>query len=243
MNPFRKLICCAALLGFAYGCAEAQVTSEIRAEAEQAVRELENGVSKAFTAKSLDALISLYAENAALYNDQGPMIRRTNAIREAWSADFTRHGLTMGTEPRTIEISNSGTLAWAHGIFKISVDSPDKRASDEWEYALIYTKQPDGKWKITADSAHALLQHRLYPAAPQRGWRYAIRALFWWATYIGSLLFLLVLPVVTIVSIWNSCRTRKVTTGLLISVAMSLLSLVRQCFSGNNLAHTTGTFP
>jgi ketosteroid isomerase-like protein len=116
MICLRILLCFIALLATIYGCAKRDIPGD-RSDEERKVRELEIAVSKAFDAKDPGKLVSLYDDDAALYDDRDPSIRGKDAIREAWSAAFAKPGITMSTEPQTVEISNDGDLVWAHGTF------------------------------------------------------------------------------------------------------------------------------
>jgi ketosteroid isomerase-like protein len=227
MSQVRMLICLVVLLTVISGCAKLPVTPIDRAADEQAIGALEIKLSKAVAAKDLDALVSLYADNGALYDEEAPIIRGKDAIREAWKADFTRPDINMSTTPRTVEISERGNLAWAHGLFSILHDSADRRNPDSFDYALVYMRQPDGKWKIMADNAHTDLRRHLFhqplnhdpalaPLAPLIGLGCVACTL--WCMF-G-------MPVVAIALGWKACRKRKMSTGFIVSVAMVISYLL-----------------
>jgi uncharacterized protein (TIGR02246 family) len=214
-------MCSVAILVSICGCAK-KSTPGNRAEDEREIRQSEIEASQAIAAKDLGKLISLYADDAELYDDQGPGIRGKDAIRATWKADFARPDLTMSTDPRTIEISSSGDLAWAHGVFKMTInDSGGRPATEDFDYALVYTKQPDGKWKIMADSANSMLRARLSHRAPEKKtWLAAFAPLIGLACFASLLWFTVGMPIVAIVSAWKFCRSGKLNTGFLVSVVM-----------------------
>ena len=218
---------CVGLFGLLCGCTKA-VTPADRAEDEREVRELEMEGSKAIEEKDLDKWIALYADDAALYYESKPTVRGKDAIRETWEADFAREGLSMSTEPRTVEVSNSGDLAWAHGVFKVTIrDTTGKSATDQWEYALVYKKQADGRWKIMADSANSSLHSRLFHWTPESRSPYApLAPLIGLACFASIIWFLLGMPVVVLVSTWRCYRNRRLTAGFLVSTMMLLAFFV-----------------
>jgi uncharacterized protein (TIGR02246 family) len=221
MRHLGMLMCCVALLTSICGCAKKFIPSN-RAQDEGEIRQLEIEASKAIAAKDLDKLVSLYAEDGALYDDRTPSIRGKKAIRATWQTDFARPSLIMSTEPQTVEIASSGELAWAHGDFAMTINnSLGRPVTEKWQYALIYTKQLDGKWKIMADSANSLLRSHLFPRAP-RGTpaQAALAPLIGLACFLSMIWFFFGMPVVALVAAWRFYRSRKLSTGLMVSVAM-----------------------
>ena len=221
MRHLTMLVCCAVLLASICGCGKESTPGE-RAEDEKKVGELETAASEAIAAKDLGILISLYADDAPLYDERNPGIRGKEAIREAWQADFARPGFEMDTRPRDVEISGSGDLAWAHGALRMTrKDASGEIKMDRYEYAQVYTRQQDGKWKIMADNMHFGLRSLLFPKPVEKRSPYAALApLIGLACFACGIWFLFGMPVVAIVSAWRFRRSRKVTTGLLVSCVM-----------------------
>jgi uncharacterized protein (TIGR02246 family) len=218
---------CIALFGLSYGCTK-EITPGDRVEDEREVRELEREGSTAIEEKDLDKWIALYADDAALYYESKPTIRGKDAIRETWEADFVRADLSMSTEPRTVEISRSGDLAWAHGVFKVAIrDKTGKSVTDQWEYALVYKKQADGRWKIMADSANSPLHSRIFHWIPESRSPYApLAPLIGLACFASIVWFLFGMPVVVLVSAWRCCRNGRLSAGFLVSTIMLLAFFV-----------------
>jgi uncharacterized protein (TIGR02246 family) len=227
MRHFTMLVCFAVLFASMCGCGRKSTPGD-RAEDEQKVYELETAASEAIAAKDLGTLISLYADDAHLYDERNPGIRGKEAIREAWQADFARPGLEINTRPRDVEISGSGDLAWAHGALRMTRnDASGGINTDRYEYAQVYTKQRDGKWKIMADNMHFGLRSLLFPRPPEkRSPNAALAPLIGLACFACGIWFLFGMPVVTIVSAWRLCRSRKVTTGFIVSIVMLIAFFV-----------------
>ena len=220
MRPFRKLLPLVLILGFACSCQKKEISPEERAAAERIIEEQQTWFSRAFAGKNLDALVSLYADNGALYDDSHPILRGKTAIREAWKTDFARPGLTMSTLPGSVEISNAGDLAWAHGTFRIRTDLPGGFPPDQWRYALIYKKLPEG-WRIWADSASAELHNHLFHTPPKSSSPWApLAPLIGLGCFFSTLWFLFGMPIVTIDYGLKALRTRTWSTGLIVSLSM-----------------------
>ncbi len=224
MLNWRMIWCCVAILVSFCGCAK-ESTPGNRVEDEREIRQLESEASKSIAAKDLDNLVSLYADDAALYDDRNPSIRGKDAIRATWQVDFTRPGLTMSTKPLTVEVSKDGNMAWAHGIYSIVTNvSGGKSATDNFEYAMVYTRQTDGKWKIMADCANSELRSRLAHRPPKgKTTAGAFAPLIGLACLFSGLWFLFGMPIVAIISAWKFFRNRKLSTGLLVSVVMLIV--------------------
>jgi ketosteroid isomerase-like protein len=198
MKSLRMFLPFALLLSFVCGCQKKEITLEERTEAERIIDVQQTRFSQAFAEKNLDALVSLYANNGALYDENHPIIRGKNAIRETWKIDFARPGLIMSTLPGGIEISNTGDLAWAHGTFRIRTDLPSGFAPDQWRYALIFKRLPEG-WKIWADSANADLHNHLLHTPPKSHSPWApLAPLIGLGCFLSTLWFVSGMPIVVI---------------------------------------------
>jgi uncharacterized protein (TIGR02246 family) len=227
MNYFRILLWCVVLLFSICGCAKRGIPGD-RSEDERKVQELEIAASKALAARDLGGLVSLYDDDAALYDDRDPSIRGKHAIREAWRAAFAKSGVNLSTEPQSVEISKDGDLAWAHGKFLMETNNAaGKPVFNHWEYALVYTKQADGKWKIMADSAYSYLLTYLFHKPPKGQSPYSpLAPLIGLACLASGIWFLIGMPIVAFVCAWNFCRNRKLSTGFVVSAVMFMAFFV-----------------
>ena len=228
MLRFFIPVLCVSFVGMMCSCSE-EIASDALGRDEQEIRELDLEWSKAIHAKDLDKLISLYAADSALYYEKKPTVRGKAEIRETWKDDFTEPGLVFIVEPRSVEISNEGNLAWANGSF--SMKMIDAAGESVWDYALVYKKQPDGKWKIMAESANALL-HSHYPSGfPERRSPLApLAPLIGLACFASIVWFLFGMPIVLIVSIWKWYRKGRVSTGFPVSAIMLIAFFVTSFF-------------
>ena len=224
MSDFRTLLCCLALLVSLPGYAK-QTVPDDRAEDESAIREMEIAGAKAVAEKDLDRLISLYADNAALYDASLPNISGKDAIRRTWEAIFDKPGFSMILNPMTVEISPDGVLAWTHGNYTMTMnDGAGKSVMDRGEYALVYKRQPDGKWKVVADNGNPDFRPHALPKPPKKRSPFApLAPLIGLACFFSGLWFLFGMPVVVGVYFWKCFRKGKTFIGLPIAFIMLLV--------------------
>ena len=220
MERFRMILPLALCLVFMPGCQTKEITHEKRAEDERTIDELQSRFSQAFAAGDLSALVSLYADNGALYYEDDPLIRGKNAIRDTWKDDFDRQDVIMSTLQGRVEISNTGDFAWAHGAFRIRSAIPGGFPPDQWRYTVIYKKLPQG-WKIWADSSNAGLRYHLSHTTPKSrsGWA-PLAPLIGLGCALSTLWFVLGMPIVTIVYGWKAFRRRSWSIGFIVSASM-----------------------
>ncbi len=151
MERLPMILILALSLSFFSGCQTKEITQEERAENERKVDELQSRFSQAFAARDLSALVSLYADNGALYYEDHPIIRGKNAIRDTWKNVFDRQDVIVSTLQGSVEISNTGDLAWAHGTIRIGSKVPGAFPQYQSRYTLIYKScLKDGKYGLTA---------------------------------------------------------------------------------------------
>lgn len=223
MRRLSLLVLCSVLLALNFSCEIRSVPGDSVAD-ERQIRDLEIAASEAIAAKDLDRFISLYSDDAQLYDDHSPGIRGVSAIRKAWKAEFARSGLAMRIEPQKVEISSGGDLAWAHGIFEsTTLNAAGKPMVEPWQYAQVYKKQPGGRWTIHADNMYCGLRSHLFPAPPERSSTNApIAPLIGLACFACAIWFLFGMPVVAVVSVWKAIQRRKLSIVALVSLVMLL---------------------
>jgi uncharacterized protein (TIGR02246 family) len=237
MRAFRMLMCCAMFIGLFCSCEKKQATLESRAEEEQAIHNIEIAASEGIASKDLDKLVSLYADDGALYDERAPSIRGKDAIREAWRTTLAKPGLIIRINPQMVEISDSGDLGWGHGLVTMTVDGNDgKPVTEQWEYALVYMKS-GGRWKIMADCIYSCIRNHLSHSPPKSRSPYApLAPLIGLSCLVSDIWFLFGMPIVAIVYSWKFCRNRKLSTGFLVSTVMLIAFFVTAILLWRNIA-------
>jgi uncharacterized protein (TIGR02246 family) len=152
----------AALLSFMWGCATPP-PPDTRAADERAIREIEVEADKAAAAKDVDRYVSFYADDAALFFPNAPLVTGKDAIRKTTEALFGTPGFSLSFKTTKVEVSRGGDLAYSYGTNTVTMNDPKgKPLTDQGKYVAVYRKEPDGKWKVVADIGNSDLP----PPAP-----------------------------------------------------------------------------
>jgi uncharacterized protein (TIGR02246 family) len=146
------LAVCLALI--AAGCQQAPPPSpkpDLKAEAAK-IKELDDAWLKAFQAKDAAAHASFFAEDGSSYTSGRPKAVGREAIRKQAEEVF-KSEVSSSWETPTIVVSEAGDLAYALGTWESVIqDAKGKRAKEVGKFLTVWKKQPDGNWKVLADS-------------------------------------------------------------------------------------------
>jgi ketosteroid isomerase-like protein len=114
------------------------------------------GSDSAFVAAAnggnVEALVSLYAVDAALLPPNLPLQRGRAAVRRYWGGLLDAYTLRFEIAPDLIE--GRGDLAYNLGHYRFTAVPKVKSApgiADEGKFVVILKKQDDGSWKYVAD--------------------------------------------------------------------------------------------
>jgi uncharacterized protein (TIGR02246 family) len=122
----------------------------------QSIRELERRAREAVEAKDLDRYVSFYADDALLLWPGAPMVTGRAAIREFMRVFLSMPDFSLSFETAKVEVSRDGDFAYSLGTNKVTlVDSNGRRMKDRGKYLTVYRKQPDGTWKVVADTGNS----------------------------------------------------------------------------------------
>ena len=119
---------------------------------EDAVRKAVESFWTAFEAKDLDALISLFTDDAVLMIPGHPAIEGVDGIREHYTPAFSgdwEWNLKMTPDIRKVIITGDWAICHIH-YTGVSKDG-DKEITADSKALGIYRRQPNGKWKLAYD--------------------------------------------------------------------------------------------
>lgn len=106
---------------------------------------------EAARARDLDAVMTVFAENAVTYPDDQPPAIGLAAIRadieEGWNAT---PDAAIEWETTSVHVADSGDMAWERGAWTFDPDGAGEDDAETGEYLTIYEKV-DGTWKVVAD--------------------------------------------------------------------------------------------
>jgi uncharacterized protein (TIGR02246 family) len=119
---------------------------------EAAIRAASSAWSKAFQAKDLDKAASYYADDAALFVNNGALVRTKDAIKMAWKPMLAAPGPGLSFTTSYVEVARSGDLAYEYGTYNLQTEVKKGKITDEkGKYVVVWKKQTDGSWKAAAD--------------------------------------------------------------------------------------------
>jgi ketosteroid isomerase-like protein len=155
MKPYARKPMLAAWCGLtilSLDCNRQQTPPDTRAAEETAIRQADFGWSKAMTDKQLDATVSYYAADAAIYPPNAPTASGKDAIRTVWKAYFATPGFVVTCHPVKIEASRSGDIGYTQGPYDLAfADAKGNAIKDHGKYLAVWKKQSDGAWRVVAD--------------------------------------------------------------------------------------------
>ena len=99
----------------------------------------------AFNAGNADAIAGFYADDAVLLLPNAPIARGGAAIRQSVQAVAGMHP-TLDFSPD--RISQSGDMAYEVGHYTMTMAGN----RDQGDYVAVWRRQPNGDWKMVADS-------------------------------------------------------------------------------------------
>jgi ketosteroid isomerase-like protein len=148
-----------ALLVVVCGCN--QQAPDNRAADESTIRNLDAQWSKTAGAHDLDGIVSYYSDDAVLLPPNAPAATNKQSIRASW-ADLAAPGVSISWQVSKVEVSKSGDMAYSTGIYSLAMKGPQgKPIVDKGKFMEVWKKQPDGGWKVVADTYNSDL-----PAQP-----------------------------------------------------------------------------
>ena len=112
---------------------------------EAAIREADSAWAKAIAEKSVEQTLTFYDPEAitagsAMFRAQG-----IPAFRASWEKMFAQPGFALTWTVARVVVTESGTMAYSTGTFKIG--------ADQGPYLAVWRKQPNGQWKVLIDAA------------------------------------------------------------------------------------------
>lgn len=148
-----KILTCAAL-ALLVGCARQPSAAQKAADDKADIQNLLDHWKKAFEARDLDGVISMYAPGDALtaFDVVPPLEHKgVDAYRKDYANFFAQFSGPLKVELRDPHLEVSGDLALAYGLERMSGKLKDGTPVDIW---LRYTggfKRIDGQWRDIHD--------------------------------------------------------------------------------------------
>jgi ketosteroid isomerase-like protein len=147
LNAFIRM---ASLVGLLVLAASVRVTRAVES-IPAALLALDEEFARTSAAKGLEGWLSYFAEDAAIFPRNAPIVRGKSAIREQYAkTHFTPEGLTW--KPVAADAAASGDLGYTYGTWQwTGKDADGKPVTQTGKYFTEWKKQKDGTWKLVAD--------------------------------------------------------------------------------------------
>ena len=128
---------------------------DTRAADEKAIRDQETAAAQAWSAKDVDKILALYADDATLMLPNSPAMSGKAAMTPALKGAVADPNFAFTIQNTSVEASKGGDLGFVRGTYVVqATDAKTKKATTEkGNYVIVYKKQADGSWKIAADTA------------------------------------------------------------------------------------------
>ena len=119
--------------------------------ARAAILQADRDFAKAGASKDIEAFLRFIAEDGHAFPG-GEMSTGKPAFRELWAPLFKDPTVSISWAPVVAKASQSGDMGYTTGMYEIRGTGEDgtpkiRRGS----YVTIWTKQPDGSWKVALD--------------------------------------------------------------------------------------------
>ena len=134
------------------GCASTSTMSN--SDADAYIRSAASRFMNAFNAGNAATVSSLYADDAVFLVANAPIARGPAEISTAFNSFMTSmHPVLNFSADRIVQ---SCDLAYEYGHYTMQVTPTGGSAqSDQGNYVTVWRRQPNGDWKIVADSVNS----------------------------------------------------------------------------------------
>ena len=110
--------------------------------------------SQTASAGNVEKVLNYWADNAFVISSGQPVLKCKNQIRQMVEGSFKTPGFHISWQPLSVEVSQSGDMAYLIEKSEITVnDSLGKAITTHYNGVTVWKKQTDGSWKNVADIA------------------------------------------------------------------------------------------
>ena len=102
--------------------------------------------------RDIDLILSFWSDDAIVFSPGMPSVVGKEAIRKFIQESLAMPGFSIQWETTNVVISNDGTLAYATGKNKTTLNDPQgKQVVLNGKAVTIWRKEPSGVWKCVID--------------------------------------------------------------------------------------------
>jgi len=104
-------------------------------------------------ARDIESWMSYLAPDAVFTPPGSPVLQTDEAIRESYETAFADPAFSLDCEQLSVEVAESGDMAWARGVCDFTVTDPTgKTAHGTSRWFKVWLRQPDGSWKCKVNT-------------------------------------------------------------------------------------------
>ncbi len=141
---------------------------DTRAQDERAIRDADAATLKAAQANDVDGAVANYADDASWLPPNSPLVHSKTAIRAGWAKLTGNPGFTIDWQINKLEVARSGDLAYTIYTYQMALDGANgKPITDQGKDMAVWKKQPDGAWKMVADTFNSDLAVKSQAKTPE----------------------------------------------------------------------------
>lgn len=131
------------------GCASSS-SARLSAEELKVIVAIGRAQQKAINAEDVDKIVALYEPDAVSLPPGWKALQGREAIRRFWEGQVT--GVDGTGSYDTVLIYGEDQLAYEVGTYTYSFIDSGKTTTRYGKYLTVYRRQPDGFWRIAADT-------------------------------------------------------------------------------------------
>jgi len=132
----------------ATGCA----SSADPAADQAAISAIDSQMVAALNARDLETWLGFLTDDAKMMPPNAPTVEGKDAIRQLLEGLLTIPSFTVAHHPGTIVVSRGGDLAYVSYAYELTViDSQGTPLTEKGKDISVFSKQPDGSWKLVVD--------------------------------------------------------------------------------------------
>jgi ketosteroid isomerase-like protein len=149
-------------LGLAAVLAAPPAQGQTRDELVQQVREAELAFASTMARRDHAAFGSFVAEEALFFANRQGVLRGRTAVLEAWKPLFWAAEAPFSWEPETVQVLDSGTLAFSSGPIR------DPRGNRVGTFNAVWRREADGRWLVVFEKGCPACDCGGTPQTPRR---------------------------------------------------------------------------
>ena len=149
----KNKLAIALILTAIVGCN--QQKGDVKAEGEK-LMQISREWSQSASTRNIEKTVSYWAEDAVVMSAGQPPVKGKKAIRQMVEDSYKIPGFHINWEPESVEVSESGDMAYMIERSQITIhDSSGKAITEYYKGVSVWKKQPDGSWKNVVDISNA----------------------------------------------------------------------------------------